>query len=185
MEAGRAVLVERGYEATTMQEIAARAGASKETLYVWFGSKEGFFRDIVAAEGAATLTRLDGMLRGGQAPNRDTLQAFARALLRLLCGPWSIAVNRSAMSAPALAEVVLSQGRHAVGPRVEQVLSDLDGTGLLRVPDPAEAFRVLYGLVVLDTQIRVLLREPTPSPEQLDDQADRGVDLFWTLHAAS
>lgn len=183
MEAGRTVLVERGYDAATMQEIAGRAGVSKETLYSWFGSKEGLFGDIIAAEGAATLGRLDRLLTGAEAPSRRTLEAFARALLGLLCGPWSLAVNRSAMASPELAGLVLRHGRLAVGPLVEGLLADLDARGLLRVADPAEAFRVLYGLVVQDTQIRVLLGEPPPSADERDDQAERGVDLFWRLHA--
>ena len=55
------------------------------------------------------------------------------------------------------------------------------GTGL---PEDFKAFTELYGLVVRDTQIRVLLGEPVPDPEALQNQervgreksADHGLD---------
>jgi AcrR family transcriptional regulator len=42
-------LIERGYERVTMLAIASRAGASKETLYNWFGSKESLFAALIKA----------------------------------------------------------------------------------------------------------------------------------------
>lgn len=179
IDAAREVLTERGYEGTTTQEIAERSGVSKESLYAWFGTKEGLFVEVIAAQGLATL---DGLERLAAAPTRDTVTAFARSLLQLLCGPWSTAVNRAGMAAPELAASVLAHGRCSVGPVMERVLCELDAAGELDVPDPAGAFCDLYGLVVRDTQIRVLLGEPPPSPEVVRRQADHGVDLFWRLY---
>jgi TetR/AcrR family transcriptional repressor of mexJK operon len=41
------LLVERGYQGTTMAAVAERAGSSKETLYAWFGGKQGLFEAVV------------------------------------------------------------------------------------------------------------------------------------------
>src|SRR3712207_8670325 len=41
------VLAERGYRGSSMREIAERAQASKETLYAWFGNKQGLFEELV------------------------------------------------------------------------------------------------------------------------------------------
>ena len=43
IEVGRAVFAERGYEATSVEEIAARAKVSKPILYDHFGGKEGLY----------------------------------------------------------------------------------------------------------------------------------------------
>jgi TetR/AcrR family transcriptional regulator, mexJK operon transcriptional repressor len=43
------VFLELGFTDTTMQIVASRAGASKETLYRHFGSKEGLFSEVVRA----------------------------------------------------------------------------------------------------------------------------------------
>jgi AefR-like transcriptional repressor, C-terminal domain len=60
--------------------------------------------------------------------------------------------------------VLLAQGRHRTGPIVEAYLARLAEAGVLGIDDPAEAFQLLYGLVVRDLQIRVLLGEPPPAP---------------------
>jgi AcrR family transcriptional regulator len=46
----RTVFAERGYEATTVEEIAERAGVSKPVVYQHFGGKEGIYAVIVDRE---------------------------------------------------------------------------------------------------------------------------------------
>jgi AcrR family transcriptional regulator len=190
------LLVERGYRGTTMAAVAERAGSSKETLYAWFGSKQGLFTAVIRrqAEAAnqAVAAGLDG--GGGATDPAGTLTAFATNLLLLLVGERSVALNRAAIAelggagvagraAPAgeLAAVLLAQGRHRTGPIVEAYLARLAADGQLRVDDPAEAFRLLYGLVVQDLQIRVLLGEPPPRPDALAAQARTAVRRFLAL----
>ncbi len=50
IEVGRTVFAERGYEATSVEEIAARAKVSKPVLYDHFGGKEGLYAVIVDRE---------------------------------------------------------------------------------------------------------------------------------------
>ncbi len=47
MEAAKALFLEKGVEAATMDEIARRAGYSKSTVYVYFASKEEIYDHIV------------------------------------------------------------------------------------------------------------------------------------------
>jgi len=47
---GRAVFAEKGYEATTVEEIAERAKVSKPIVYEHFGGKEGLYAVIVDRE---------------------------------------------------------------------------------------------------------------------------------------
>jgi len=48
--AARTVFAARGFEAATLEEIAARAGVSRPILYSHFGDKHGLFQAVVAAE---------------------------------------------------------------------------------------------------------------------------------------
>ena len=41
------LFVERGYAATRLEDVAARAGVSKGTLYLYFDSKESLFKSVV------------------------------------------------------------------------------------------------------------------------------------------
>jgi len=50
IDVGRAVFAKRGYEATSMEEIADRAKVSKPILYEHFGGKEGLYAVVVDRE---------------------------------------------------------------------------------------------------------------------------------------
>ena len=176
-------LVEYGYERLTMLGIAHRAGASKETLYSWFGSREGLFAALIQDNADHAATRVADALRANADP-RETLTAFATGLLTLLTGDRSVALNRAAMQSDELAEVLLASGRHRVGPLIEEYLAQTSDDGGLAIDDPEDAFRVLFGLVVQDTQIRVLLGEPPPSKSALKERAATAIDQFFSLFAA-
>src|SRR5437879_11879365 len=50
VEVGRMVFAQHGYEATSVEEIAERAGISKPIVYEHFGGKEGLYAVIVDRE---------------------------------------------------------------------------------------------------------------------------------------
>lgn len=177
-------LVACGAAAVTMDGVARRAGASKETLYSWFGSREELLGALVEANADASAQQVVRALETEVAnleQARETLVAYGRALLGLLTGSASVELNRAAMASPALAERLLRSGRHRVGPRVEEYLARLHTLRLLDAPDQGEAYRSLFGLIVRDTQIRVLLGDPPPSPTEITRAATTGVDAFLTL----
>lgn len=47
LAAARDLFIEKGFAATRTEEIAARAGVSKGTLYLYFDSKENLFTDLI------------------------------------------------------------------------------------------------------------------------------------------
>jgi AcrR family transcriptional regulator len=61
MNAAVATFVERGFEATTMTEIAARAGASIGTLYLFFATKDVLAQAILAETAEDLSARLDAL----------------------------------------------------------------------------------------------------------------------------
>ena len=186
LDAAFELLVERGYAGCTTSAIAQRAGASKETLYSWFGDKAGLFAALIERQAEATNARVQAAL-AGDGDVRTTLTDFAGGLLRLLLGERSVAINRAAIAelstAPELAQRLLAHGRHRTGPLVESYLARQARLGRLRVDDPADAFRLLYGLIVQDSQIRVLLGEPPLGPAAITERAATAVDQFLTLTA--
>ncbi len=69
-----------------------------------------------------------------------------------------------------------------MGPIVERFLADAAEAGRIDLAlPPDEAFELLYGLVVQDTQIRVLLGEEPPSGDEIADRARRAVARFVRL----
>jgi AcrR family transcriptional regulator len=64
LEVGRSIFAERGYEATTVEEIAARAKITKPVVYEHFNGKEGLYAVIVDREVQALLQRITQSLEG-------------------------------------------------------------------------------------------------------------------------
>src|SRR6185369_11500135 len=63
MAAARAVFIEKGTDAATMTEIAARAGAAIGSLYQFFPTKEALADAVHVAEAEAMLTELEALRR--------------------------------------------------------------------------------------------------------------------------
>jgi AcrR family transcriptional regulator len=75
----RGLFAERGFDATAIEEIAARAEVSKPVVYEHFGGKEGLYAVVVDREVRALLDRMQSSLAGG--PPRLLLEQAALALL--------------------------------------------------------------------------------------------------------
>ncbi len=58
-EAAYDVLAEKGYAGASMLSIAKKAKASNETLYRWYGNKQGLFRDLVAQNAELVAEQLE------------------------------------------------------------------------------------------------------------------------------
>jgi AcrR family transcriptional regulator len=73
------IFAERGYQASSMDEIAERVGVSKPMLYEYFGSKEGLLVACIRAARAdllaATMTAVDGGTSAEETLRR-ALEAF-------------------------------------------------------------------------------------------------------------
>jgi AcrR family transcriptional regulator len=188
LDAALTQLVEGG-DRFTMESVARRASCSKETLYRWFGDRDGLLTAVVQWQaskvraGAYDAANLDaGALRAA-------LEDFAAAWLGVVSGPPSIALNRAAAAHAAagkddLGRIVLSEGRFAIGARVKPLLEAGREAGLLAFDDAETAFRTLFGLVARDVQIRLLLGDPLVlTTRQIAREAAQATDQFLKLYA--
>jgi AcrR family transcriptional regulator len=189
LDAALALLKERG-EAPTMNAVAERASCSKETLYKWFGGREGLL--------TATVQRQASRVRGLPVPSegldREVLEAslvqFARNWLTTITGETSVALNRLAVGEAGaegrpLGRIVLENGPFAMRRRLEPLLEGGREAGLLAFGSTEEAFRTFFGLVVRDTQMRLLLGEAQrPSAKAIDDHAVHATAQFFALFGA-
>jgi len=62
LDVGRSLFAEKGFEATSIEEVAARAGVSKPVVYEHFGGKEGLYAVVVDREMRGFLDRFASML---------------------------------------------------------------------------------------------------------------------------
>lgn len=79
LDIGRTVFAEKGFEATSVEEIAAKAGVSKPVVYEHFGGKEGLYAVVVDREMRQLMDMVTSALTAGHP--RELLEQAAFALL--------------------------------------------------------------------------------------------------------
>jgi AcrR family transcriptional regulator len=76
---GRQIFAERGFDATSIEEVASRAKVSKPVIYEHFGGKEGLYAVVVDREVRSLLDRITTALTAGHP--HELLEQAALALL--------------------------------------------------------------------------------------------------------
>jgi AcrR family transcriptional regulator len=80
IDVGRRLFAAKGFEGTSVEEIASKANVSKPVVYEHFGGKEGLYAVVVDREIAALLEGITGALTADEG-SRTTLERAALALL--------------------------------------------------------------------------------------------------------
>lgn len=187
LDAALAAMVEEG-DALTMTSVSRRASCSKETLYKWFGDRDGLLTATVRWQASKVHVPLVDKAKLDRAALVATLETFARDWLGVISSGTSIALNRMAVSHAGsgktnLGSIVLKNGRQAMGLRLEPVLSAARDARLLSFEDADEAFRTFFGLVLRDTQIRLLLGDDVKlAAPQITADAVRATQQFLALY---
>ncbi|WP_428697782.1 TetR/AcrR family transcriptional regulator [Stappia sp.] len=182
------LVVDGGEKALTTAAVARAANCSKESLYRWFGDRDGLLAAIVAHQAAKVRVPSESAGELTAAEFRARLVTFAEDLLSVLAGDTSLALNRLAISQASregapLGRLLLERGRERISTRARVLLEAGRGQGHVTFGDPTEAYRTLYGLIVRDAHGRWLLGQP-PGGADADfaGQAVRAIDQFLTLH---
>ncbi|AVX04009.1 hypothetical protein MXMO3_01479 [Maritalea myrionectae] len=182
------LLVEVG-DKLTMTGVARRARCSKESLYKWFGDRDGLLTAIVQWQAAKVRPVPLGPQRMSIEALQANLERFAYDWLKVIAGDISVALNRLAITHAGplsnLGHTVLTNGRFAVGKRLKPLLKAGRGAGLLRFDDEEEAFRTFFGLVLRDVQVRLLLGDEFElSDQDVIRDAKRATEQFLKLYGA-
>lgn len=187
LDAALGLLVSVG-DKLTMAAVARKASCSKETLYKWFGDRDGLLTATIQWQAAKVRVPVLDKAHLDRASLSRSLQTFGCDLLTVLTGEISVALNRIAVAdvgsnSAGLGVIVLENGRHAMGQRLKPVLEAGRNVALLKFPDSEEAFRTFFGLVVRDVQVRLLLGEALSlSPAEVESDAKRATEQFFTLY---
>ncbi len=177
------------YWSLGMWEVAARARASKETLYSWFGDKRGLFEELVAWQAEGVDEALGSSLERDTGDTGSVLREFAVELIRLLLGERSVVINRAAISEapadPTFARLLSAKGSGSIVPKLARYLESPRERGHLEFAGAGAAADTLIDLIIGDQQVRRLLGVlPAPEPAQIEARADQAVRSFLALFAS-
>ena len=182
-EAAYRLLHARGYEATSMLTIAKASQSSNETLYRWFGDKQGLFRAMVENNVAHIKSRLEAAIRNDNDP-LTSLREIAPLLLEMLLGKKAVLLNRAAAGDQSgkLGQSIADGGRRAVYPLVKSLLQrliDHDNSLATGSQDPADLF---LSLLIGDLQIRrVIGVMKEPSRKEVVKRSQDAIDAMLIL----
>ena len=174
----------------TMTAVARRAACSKETIYMWFGDRDGLLIATVLWQAAKVRVPLVDRKSLDSASLRSSIYQFARDLLATIAGTTSVTLNRLAITHATedngLGAMVLDNGRFTMGKRLKPLLEAGRDARMLKFDNSETAFRTFFGLVLRDVQIRLLLGDKlTLSTKEIEADAERATDQFLTLYGVS
>jgi TetR/AcrR family transcriptional regulator, mexJK operon transcriptional repressor len=167
LDAARACFAEHGYEQATVDDVAARAGIAKRTIYNIYGDKESLFRAAIAVsiDTAEAFTRhFQDRIAALADLDRD-LPDLARRLARdVITGPvipLRRLVARESARFPDLAARYFDRAPGAVIRALAVGFADLGARGILAVPDAAQAAHH-FAYLVLGPELDRRMFEDTP-----------------------
>jgi AcrR family transcriptional regulator len=80
---------ERGFTATRLEDVAARAGVTKGTIYLYYPSKEDLFKAVVRGELAPNIERLEAIL-DQPGPTAALLERLLETWVAVVASPVSV-----------------------------------------------------------------------------------------------
>jgi len=182
------IFLERGYNQTTMQAIAEEAGASKETLYRHFGSKEGLFIEIVREMSAQIAARLDEEITL-HAPPADVLTRVGTGLLTTFSRDdvlsfygWVVAETPRA---PELGRIFYELGPAMVRAKLKDYLERATAQNVLCCDNPLLATKLFLGAILADIHLQALtLGVRARSEAEIHEQVAAAVEMFLARYRA-
>lgn len=78
------IFAERGFAAAKLEEVAARAGVSKGTLYLYFPSKDELFKAVIRAAILPNLQQAEALVAAAGGPCFLVLERLLRMVARLI-----------------------------------------------------------------------------------------------------
>jgi AcrR family transcriptional regulator len=172
LDIGRRLFAERGFEGTSIEEIAVQAGVSKPVVYEHFGGKEGLYAVVVDREVERLLSTATRILGG--AHTREKFEAAAIALLKYIeddSDGFRILVRDSH---PASGVGTFGSLISDIASQVEYILGDFFRA---RGYDPKLApmyAQMLVGMVAMTGQWWLDARKP-----KLEEVAAHLINLAW------
>lgn len=187
IDAAFLVFTEAGFEQASMCEIAARAAASKSTLYGYFESKEEMFAEVMmtaAYEAKAAFELLKTSL-----PIRETLISFGKHYLTAVLKPQLLAVRRLANHEGGRSHVgalFYERGPKLGWQMVADFVQRASDVGQLRACNAAvatEHLRALYEAELLD--LRLLGLPADTNERNVGKVVQRAVDVFLAAYGCA
>jgi TetR/AcrR family transcriptional regulator, mexJK operon transcriptional repressor len=191
LEAATSSFLSRGYDGTSMDDVAALAAVSKPTVYKHFADKERLFYEIVLAttEPMRELVQLIADAFGDARDLQRSLRQFAHQFIDALMQPDVLRLRRlviaNADRFPEMGRAWYAHGFERVLAALADEFRRLTDLQLLHADDPVMAANHLVGLLLWIPVNKVMFSGDAgrSSTAELQHYADAAVDAFLRAYA--
>jgi AcrR family transcriptional regulator len=168
LDAARAEFLARGYAAARLDDIAARAGVAKGTLYLYFQSKEDIFQSLVRTAIVPNLAQLETMAEAWDGPIAPLLERFASVALGVAGNDKLVAIPRlllaEAKTFPDLARFYYREvARRGIG-LLTKIIAKGVASGEFRTVEPLHAARLVIAPFLLHAMWQSMFVEFDDNP---------------------
>jgi len=177
MEVATDMFVARGYAATTLLDIAKKAGVATRTLYQHFGDKEDIFREVIFARDTAIINPPE--LEAGE----DLVTALRRAALysyELALRPRSIELMRLMIAESARFPELMSKVATTIFTRftsnVARLFRQLADNGLIPDGDHDQSAELFVDLLLGNRTVMIYFGWVSAATSEQDIEVK--IDLF-------
>jgi TetR/AcrR family transcriptional repressor of mexJK operon len=186
IQAARRAFIDGGYDGTSMEEIATKAGASKQTVYKHFVDKETLFGEVVLStagqandpvEMVTALLSETVFLQGG-------IQELGRRLVVILMDEDILKLRRliiaNADRMPQLGRTWYERGFERMIGSIATCFRTLTARGLMTAGDPVLAANHFLGMLLWIPSNEAMFTGNTHprSKAELESHADASVEAF-------
>src|SRR5882757_1237409 len=189
IEAATAAFIAKGYDGTSMEEIATKAGASKQTVYKHFTDKETLFTEVVECTASQTNDIVESvtMLLSEAKFMEGGLQQLARRMTTTLMDDELLKLRRliiaNADRMPQLGRSWYEKGFERMLASVASCFQKLTSRGLLQTSDPRLAASHLFGMLLWIPMNEAMFTGNNPrSKADLERHADASVEAFLAAY---
>ena len=161
IEAALRCFSERGFAATRLDDVAARAGVSKATVYLYFENKEKLFEAVVRAAVAPKLDQAHELVDKFEGSTPDLMRSLLAILETALDGPFpamaKLVISESG-NFPELARLWVSLVLRRGFSLLERLIERGVERGEFRAVDPAVAAPLVMAPVILAGDLEPVVR---------------------------
>jgi TetR/AcrR family transcriptional regulator, mexJK operon transcriptional repressor len=189
LEAATEAFLRKGYLGTSMDEIAAEAGVSKQTVYRQFADKEGLFNEIVLGTidqvGEPFFSGIDDL--GDVEDLEAELRRIARQLVGVAKDPRLLQLRRLVIGEcgrlPELGRTYYERGPGRSTEGLAAGFRHLAEKGLLRIDDADQAAQH-FNWLVLSTPLNLAMFNVDAefTDAELERYADQAVRVFLAAY---
>lgn len=186
LEAASDLFLEVGYEAASLNQVVARAGGSKSSIYTYFRDKAGLFEAVVEDMVEKLLLPLDVSSKTEES-FQNTLFIMADRTLRVLLSPKGLGLCRIVyMESPRMPEIGAAFYKNGPDRAMRQLtyyLKSQNKAGVINCSNPSLAAEFFWGILLHRPMLEGLCSLGRPMSEKSrQDYVTSVVDEFLSGH---